>query len=92
MLSWQCSYQIPTRRAWYYNGFESKALGPEFGERVVDERPFCGRVSLRNPTYIFRAGQTRSLGGRILKGIDVLKYRQVGKFSQINNEENEQKN
>lgn len=77
MLSWDCSYQTPPSRAWYYNGYEASAQGPEFGERVVDEVPYCGRTSLKNPLYIFYAGQSRDLGGRVMCGIDVLRYRQV---------------
>lgn len=77
MLSWQCRYQIPVARAWYYNGFETSIQGPEFGERVVDEAPYCGRVSLKNPLYLIYAGRSRDRGGRLMTSIDVSKYRQV---------------
>ncbi|XP_048585401.1 fibrocystin-L isoform X2 [Nematostella vectensis] len=77
MFKWDCTYRTPPSRAWFYNGFEGRVLGPEFGARVVEERPYCGRRSLKNPSHLFRAGQSRDLGGRVLKGFDAATYRQV---------------
>lgn len=77
MTSWYCSYQTPPGQAYYYNGFESSSQGPEWGERVFNSKPHCGRFSLKNPQYIFYGGQTMDMWGRVLKGYDVARYQQV---------------
>ena len=35
--------------------YENDVLGEESGERVSDVEPFCGRFSLKNPLYLWRA-------------------------------------
>ena len=78
MIGWDCSYQTPPERAYFYNGFETPPQGPEWGERVLKSRPHCGRFSLKNPQHLFFGGQTKDMWGRVLQGYDVARYKQVG--------------
>lgn len=77
MTEWYCHYQTPPERAYYYNGFESGPQDPEWGERVFQSRPNCGRFSLKNPRHLFHGGRSKDQYGRTLKGYDVAKYKQV---------------
>lgn len=81
MTGWYCSYQTTQERAYYYNGFEKSPQGPLWGERVFKTRPNCGRFSLKNPKYLFYGGQTKDILGRVLKGYDVARYKQVQSVS-----------
>ena len=77
VIGWQCNYQTPPERAYYYNGFESPPQDPEWGERVLVTKPYCGRTSIKNARHIFVGGRTKDLWGRVLKGYDVSRYKQV---------------
>ena len=35
----------------------------EFGTRVTDVWPHCGKTSLKNPSYVWYAGYTEIIGG-----------------------------
>lgn len=63
--------------AYFYHGFEKQIIGQEYGQRVTDEMPFCGRTSLKNPSYLWRKGYTE-----IKKGIPVIAY-DVGRYQHV---------
>ena len=77
LFAWECHYQTPPDRALYYSGFEVEPNWPEPGDRVME--PYCGRNALKNPSVLFRGGQTKDMYGRILRGFDVSRYRQVSR-------------
>lgn len=77
MTRWYCSFDVDPERAYYYNGFETRAWGPEWGYRVFTPQPNCGRYSLKNPDRLFKGGETKDLNGRTLTGYDVARYSQV---------------
>ncbi|XP_054766411.2 fibrocystin-L-like [Lytechinus pictus] len=55
MITVKCE-STSTGRPYYFVDYESAAVGSEFGTRVNDQEPFCGRTSLRNPNWVFYVG------------------------------------
>ena len=48
---------------YFYRDYEEPLSGLEWGQRVQDREPFCGRTSLLNPSYIFFADEMRHDNG-----------------------------
>ncbi|XP_071482778.1 fibrocystin-L-like, partial [Diadema antillarum] len=53
----------------YSQDYESAAVGNEYGTRVIDQEPFCGRTSILNPTWIFYEGVMGTAGSFDLRYI-----------------------
>ncbi|XP_071488092.1 fibrocystin-L-like [Diadema antillarum] len=62
----------------YSQDYESAAVGNEYGTRVIDQEPFCGRTSILNPTWIFYEGVMGTAGSFDLRYISNLCFAHRG--------------
>jgi len=63
--------------AFYKLDFEATQVGPENGQRVTDELPFCGRTSFKNPGYLWRTGYTEIKAGIKVQAYNAETYKYV---------------
>ncbi|XP_072025340.1 fibrocystin-L-like [Amphiura filiformis] len=54
----------PQQSGLFFSDFENQPTGKLTGKRVIDEEPFCGRTSLKNPSKIYEAGEIRDSAKR----------------------------
>ena len=62
MFSVRCE-RIGSANPYFYRDFETELSGNEWGQRVQDKEPFCGRTSLFNAEYLFYAGEMQHDNG-----------------------------
>lgn len=70
MFSVECQ-RVGNANPVMYQTYETALVGGESGERVVDTEPLCGRVSLKNPTYLYDQDETQRLNGASINAFRV---------------------
>ena len=62
MFSVRCE-RTSAANPYFFRDYEMELQGAEWGRRVQDMEPFCGRTSLLNPGYLFYANEMKHDNG-----------------------------
>lgn len=71
---------LPVPTAYFYQDYEGTNSANESGQRVANVLARCGKKSLKNPYYIFRAGKSLETSGKAKPGVDIKRSRYVSRY------------